>query len=105
MALADRIAVLIGGRFRAGGAARRDLSPAGDRRRWRACSAIPTINLIDVTPQTSERGVSATIGDTASSAQGAFRAAVGRASLLGVRPEAIGIGPAAAGASPPTSWR
>jgi multiple sugar transport system ATP-binding protein len=58
----------------------------------------PTINLIDVTPQASERGVSATIGNTAILIGEQYRAAVGRTSLLGVRPEAIRIGPAAAGA-------
>jgi multiple sugar transport system ATP-binding protein len=97
MALADRIAVLIAGHF---------VQVARPEEIYRLPENIqvarlfgdPTINLIDVTPQASERGVSATIGNAAILIGEQYGAAVGRASLLGVRPEAIKIGPAAAGA-------
>jgi multiple sugar transport system ATP-binding protein len=52
----------------------------------------PTINLIDVTPQASERGVSTTIGNTAILIGEQYRAAVGHQAVLGIRPEAIRIG-------------
>jgi multiple sugar transport system ATP-binding protein len=64
MALADRIAVLIGGHFV-------QVAPPDEIYRLPETVQVarlfgdPTINLIDVTPQTSERGVSATIGNTA----------------------------------------
>ena len=41
MALADRIAVLVGGQFVQVAQPDDDLSPAGKQSRWRACSAIP----------------------------------------------------------------
>jgi multiple sugar transport system ATP-binding protein len=97
MALADRIAVLIGGHFV-------QVAPPDEIYRLPETIQVarlfgdPTINLIDVTPQASERGVSATIGNTAILIGEQYRAAVGRTSLLGVRPEAIRIGPAVAGA-------
>ena len=57
----------------------------------------PTINLIDVTPHTAGNGVFATISNTAVAIGEQYRAGVGRAALLGIRPESIKINDAAAG--------
>jgi len=91
MALADRIAVLIGGQFV-------QVAPPDEIYRLPETIQVarlfgdPTINLIEVTPQASERGVSATIGNTAILIGDHYRAAVGQQAVLGIRPEAIRIG-------------
>jgi multiple sugar transport system ATP-binding protein len=99
MALADRIAVLIGGHF---------VQVASPDEIYRLPETIqvarlfgdPTINLIDVTPQGAESGVSATIGGTSIPIGEQYRTAVGGAALLGVRPEAVKIGAPAPNAIP-----
>ena len=91
MALADRIAVLIGGQFV-------QVGPPDEIYRLPETIQVarlfgdPTINLIEVTPQASERGVSTTIGNSAILVGEQYRAAVGRQAVLGIRPEAVRIG-------------
>src|SRR5262247_1915946 len=95
MALADRIAVLIGGQFV-------QVAPPDTIYRLPETVQVarlfgdPTINLIDITPQTAGNGVFATIGNTTVPIGELYRASVGRAALLGIRPESIRISAAAA---------
>ncbi|HUL09177.1 MAG TPA: ABC transporter ATP-binding protein [Candidatus Acidoferrum sp.] len=97
MALADRIAVLIGGRF---------VQVASPDEIYRLPETVqvarlfgdPTINLIEVTPHSAGNGVAVTIGNTTVPIGEQYRAAAGSAALLGIRPEAIRIGAVDAGA-------
>src|SRR5690242_3906220 len=99
MALADRIAVLIGGQF-VQVARPHDIYRLPKTVQVARLFGDPTINLIDVIPHTAGNGVFATISNTAVSIGEQYRADVGRAALLGIRPESIKIGEAAAGLIP-----
>jgi len=96
MALADRIAVLIGGRF-VQVAAPDEIYCLPETVQVARLFGDPTINLIEVTPHSAGNGPVVTIGNTTVPIGDHYRAAEGRAALLGIRPEAIRIGAAAAG--------
>src|SRR5215468_976433 len=96
MALADRIAVLIGGRF-VQVAAPDEIYCLPETIQVARLFGDPTINLIEVTPHSAGNGVAVTIGNTSVPIGELYRAAVGQAALLGIRPEAIRIGGADAG--------
>jgi multiple sugar transport system ATP-binding protein len=99
MALADRIAVLIGGQF-VQVARPDDIYRLPETVQVARLFGDPTINLIDVIPHTAGNGVFATISNTAVAIGEQYRAGVGRAALLGIRPESIKISDAAAGLIP-----
>jgi multiple sugar transport system ATP-binding protein len=97
MALADRIAVLIDGRFaQVASPEEIYLNPATVR--VARLFGDPTINLIEVVPQASAIGAAVAIGGTVLELGAGHRAVAGMPALLGVRPEAVRIGAPAAGA-------
>jgi multiple sugar transport system ATP-binding protein len=88
MALGDRIAVMSGGGFRQVGTPEEIyLTPANIE--IARLFGDPTINLLDVTPEEDGYGVFVHLSDQRVPLHAAYRTAVGKACMLGVRPESF----------------